>query len=66
MALCPLCFVPSLPDDVQDMVKWGQAGNSLAWMWFGQPLRLSPCLLLWEGGLWLQNSVAFRPAGELG
>lgn len=20
-ALCPLCFVPSLPDNVQDMVK---------------------------------------------
>lgn len=34
MALCPLCFLPSLPDDVQDTVKWGQA-NGLTWMWFG-------------------------------
>lgn len=46
MALRPLCFVPSLPDNVQDVVKWGQVGNSLAWMWFGWPSRLSPCLLL--------------------
>lgn len=50
MVLCLLCFVPSLADDVQDLVKWGQAGSGLAWMWFGRPLRLSPCLLLLGGG----------------
>lgn len=67
MALCRLCFVPCLPDDVQDMVKQGQAGNALAWMWFGRPWRLSPRLLLrGRGSLWLQNRVAFKPAGELG
>lgn len=65
-ALCPLCFVPSLPDNVQDVVKRGQVGNGFAWMWFGPPLRLSPGLLLWEGGLWLQNRVGFKQAGELG
>lgn len=50
MALCPLRFVPSLPDNVQDMVKWGQAGSGLAWMWFGRPLRLSLCLRGGGGG----------------
>lgn len=46
MALCPLCFVPSLPDDGQDMVK---QGNGLAWMWFGWPLKASSCSFMWEG-----------------
>lgn len=46
MAVCPLCFAPSLPNDVQDMVRWGQASDGLAWMWFGQPLGW---LLLREG-----------------
>lgn len=56
MPLCPLCFLPSLPDDVQDTGKWEQA-NGLTWMWFGRPLRLAPCLLLGAGGgsLWLQK-----------
>lgn len=66
MALCPFCFVPRLPDIVQDMVKWGQTGNGLAWMWFRQPLRLSSRLLLGGGGLWLQSTLTFKAARELG
>lgn len=50
VALCPLCFVPSLPDNAQDVVRRGQAGNGLAWMWFGWPLRPSPCSFMWERG----------------
>lgn len=50
VAWCPLCFVPSLPEDAQDMVRRGQAGNGLTGMWFGRPLRASPCSFMWERG----------------
>lgn len=61
MALCPLGFVPSLPDNAQDTVKRGQAGSGLAWMWFGWPLRQSPCSFMWERGSVASNQPLKQP-----